>query len=1083
MKKKNGLMITGILILLALFTSPLWLWQLKPTEELNVLIVDKTVPDESYREHKGLVWLLNHFKLKKSGNEVYDLTEDYVGFVPSKEPPDFTVTELPDDLSPYEILYIADGYGVYEEEYVGGNLEGNRSELLYGGMTSAEVNRMKSSLVKNGQTLIAEFNTFGSPTEQQVKEQFYELLNIKWTGWMGRYFHDLSNNEVPVWLKHNYEKQYEEPYAFEGNGLVFVNEEDQVVVLNGEQLGSKHPMFRLTDKGLSEYSLDQDIQYNYWFDVVAANDEEEVQGYFELDLTQKGENILQDYQIPLSFPAVIHHENASYDSYYFAGDFADQDKVPNLYQLSGLSWFHQFFAFEKNGRTDTFFWKAYVPMMKQILTERDSKVSNKESVAAPRVTTEAGLKVMGKAGDEYLQVYRDGTWEDLLIKGVNMGIANPGSFPGETKISKDEYARWFEQISEMNANTVRVYTIHPPAFYEALYEHNHNRKDPIYLFQGVWVNEETFLDKKNAYDPLVMDEFKAEIKRTVDLIHANAEIEERSGHASGHYDYDVSPYLLGWVLGVEWDPEAVVGTNETNPTRTNYDGMYFRTDGVTPFETWLAEVMDYTAIYEAEQYGWQHPMSFTNWVTTDLLEHPAEPSETEDMVSVNPNVIQAKDSFVPGLFASYHIYPYYPDFLNYEEKYVDYVDHRGEKNNYAGYLQDMKVHHQMPLLVAEFGLPASRGLTHENVYGYDQGQHSEQEQGRLLTKLYEDIVEEKMAGGLVFAWHDEWFKRTWNTMDYDNPDRRPFWDNIQTNEQHFGLLSFEPDTKETQLHVDGDVSDWEARNAEPIYSGTEGPVKNVYMASDARALYIRVDYAEEQWNDQVKTSILLNTIANQGQSTIPGVPSFAEEGIDFLVQLNGTEKSRVLIDSYYDTFYYHYGHGLNMVESRSYANKKNNGIYHPIRFVLNKELTINQQTGPVTIPFSDYETGKLQYGIGNPDSDKFNSLSDFYQKDGILEVRLPWLLLNVKDPSKREIMGDIWSEKGIASSVVVDSISAAVIVTDGKQALSQRVPSASRSWMNYTWETWDEPVYYERLKKSYYILQDTFGGVDQSNSQ
>ena len=82
-----------------------------------------------------------------------------------------------------------------------------------------------------------------------------------------------------------------------------------------------------------------------------------------------------------------------------------------------------------------------------------------------------------------------------------------------------------------------------------------------------------------------------------------------------------------------------------------------------------------------------HPMSFTNWVTTDLLQHPAEPDENEDLVSVNPNVIKSKEIFFPGLFASYHIYPYYPDFLNFEEKYVEYIDHRGKKNNYAGYLQ------------------------------------------------------------------------------------------------------------------------------------------------------------------------------------------------------------------------------------------------------------------------------------------------------------------------------------------------------------------------------------------------------------
>ena len=28
-------------------------------------------------------------------------------------------------------------------------------------------------------------------------------------------------------------------------------------------------------------------------------------------------------------------------------------------------------------------------------------------------------------------------------------------------------------------------------------------------------------------------------------------------------------------------------------------------------------------------------------------------------------------------------------------------------------------------------------------------------------------------------------------MDYDNPDRRPYWSNAQTGEQQFGLLSFD----------------------------------------------------------------------------------------------------------------------------------------------------------------------------------------------------------------------------------------------------------------------------------------------------
>ncbi|MCT2534889.1 hypothetical protein NC661_03880 [Aquibacillus koreensis] len=1078
MTNKKGLFI-GVFLLVLLFSSPVWLWQLKGSEEVNVLIVDKTVPDQTYREHKGLVWLLNHLKVKQAVGKAYDVQEDYVGFVPTDQPPEFEVRELPDDLSAYDLLYVADGYGVYQDEYTGNNQNGARSELLYGGMTADEVTRIRSSLIENHQTLIAEFNTFGSPTEQHVREGFYDLLNVRWSGWMGRYFVDLQNNEVPIWLKQNFEKQYGESYDFEGSGLVFVHENDQVVVITDDELsGDDAVTFEPTEEALDLYDIDKEIAYNYWFDIVEAGDQEEVQADFNLHLSKSAEKQLTENEIPLTFPAVIHHENQSYDSYYFAGDFADQEQVPSMHGLSGIAWLQKQFAFDKAGRTDLFYWKAYVPVMKEIVLNLENE-RKEEAVSTPDIKVQDDMKYTGQSGENYLQVYKNGEWQDILVKGVNMGIAKPGAFPGETKITRAEYARWFEQISEMNANAIRVYTIHPPGFYQALYEHNQNSENPLYLFHGVWVNEEILVEKQNAYDPEVTEEFKAEIKRIIDIVNGNASIEARPGHASGEYVHDLSPYLLGWVIGIEWDPNVVVATNDKNPNKAAFDGNYFTTDNASPFENWLAEMMDFTATYEAENYQWQHPMSFTNWVTTDLLTHPAEPSEEEDMVSVDPNKIKAKDAFYPGQFASYHIYPYYPDFLNYEKKYVEYLDHRGEKNNYAGYLNDMKQHHNMPLLVAEFGIPASRGLTHENVYGLDQGHHSEQEQGQFLSRLFEDIVEEDVAGGLVFTWQDEWFKRTWNTMDYDNPDRRPFWDNIQTNEQHFGLLSFEPGTKEKQYLVDGDTSDWRANDAKPMIEASNGPIKNVYMASDERALYFRIDFEDENVSlADVNTSILLNTIPDQGQSSMPNVVNLNEQGIDFLVDLNGQENANVLIDSYYDTFYYHYGHVLNMIPQKDYASERNNGVYHPIRLALNKELTIERPDGAEIIPFSAYETGELLYGNGNPADPDSNTLADFFLKDGTLEIRLPWLLLNVKDPSQKQLMGDIWGRHGLDSSVTVDQIAAKIITTNANNKVMQKVPATDGEWIEYSWSNWQEPTYHERLKKSYGILRDTFREIN-----
>ncbi|MFP3471182.1 hypothetical protein R0J90_14170, partial [Micrococcus sp. SIMBA_144] len=76
------LFIVGIVLLIS---APFWLGQVKGDKDLDLLIIDKTVPDTTYREHKGLMWLLNQQKYVQSNGERYNLKEDYIGFVPKKD--------------------------------------------------------------------------------------------------------------------------------------------------------------------------------------------------------------------------------------------------------------------------------------------------------------------------------------------------------------------------------------------------------------------------------------------------------------------------------------------------------------------------------------------------------------------------------------------------------------------------------------------------------------------------------------------------------------------------------------------------------------------------------------------------------------------------------------------------------------------------------------------------------------------------------------------------------------------------------------------------------------------------------------
>ncbi|GGF26742.1 hypothetical protein GCM10010954_27230 [Halobacillus andaensis] len=674
------------------------------------------------------------------------------------------------------------------------------------------------------------------------------------------------------------------------------------------------------------------------------------------------------------------------------------------------------------------------------------------------------LSYPSRIQDNQMEVYQDGEWKSITIKGVNMGMAKPGTFPGEAGIQLEEYERWLKQIGEMNANAIRIYTLHPPEFYKALAEYNKKAEEPIYLLHGVWIDEEPLEEKRDAFDTDITQTFQQEMKKIVDVIHGEANIPEERGHASGTYKHDVSPYVIGWVIGIEWYPYLVDKMDKDYPNIEEYEGDYTYTENANPMEHWMAQQLDVLMSYEVDMYNSMRPLSFTNWVSTDNLEQPAEPLEQEDLATIDPNHIKTRnDAEFIGMFASYHVYPYYPDFLNLEEKYIEFKDHRGEKNNYAGYLHDLNESHDMPILIAEFGIPASRGLTHRNPFGWNQGFISETEQGDIVKRLYEDILQEEMLGGLIFTWQDEWFKRTWNTMDYDNPDRRPFWSNAQTNEQQFGLLSFD----RHKVKLNG-KDDWE--EGETLFEKNEGLLRKVMMDHDERYLYLKTHFSklDEPFWHKHDYEVYFSLRSGKG---IP-IPSSPKHAADYRLTLSDHQQAKIEVAGDYDPFFYSYA--KNGIEATKAEVENKAETYHPIRLALNKEI-MRPDTKEI-IPFESYETGKLRFGIGDPSYRNYDSLADYYysKETNILEIRIPWMLLNARDPSQKEFIGDLW-EDGIEASMTIDGIDVHPLLVQNGRVIDEFSNSTPSS---YNWEPWDLPKHRERLKQSYEVIQELFS---QSN--
>ncbi|WP_212933436.1 hypothetical protein [Robertmurraya siralis] len=1050
---------------LVIMVLPIFLWFLEDDKQLSIAVIDKTVPNETYREHKGIIWLLNHLKYSKKDKSPYSLVNDYYGFIPDDKQKSYKVSKLPNDYSNYDVIYIADTYGVYEQDlpWYEQDRRGARSEKIYGGLTEEEWGAIVNRLSQNEKSLlVAEYNTFASPTNEEVRKKVADFLGLNWSGWTGRYFQELNpakNKEIPQWIV----DEFGDSWRYEGEGFILVNDINyQVVVLeNNKHLKDKGISIRFTDQGSKQFGLTKSPNYEYWFDIVTAKSGSEVLAEYEWSLTEAGMELLNENEIPTEFAAVLKNGYGSATTYYFAGDYNDIEHVPSFYQMKGLQGAYSVL----NTFSDAaFYWKTYVPMMTSILESFESNRKKDNSVVD--IDTDK-LNYGARIENNSFEILKDNEWVRMRIKGVNLGMGKPGYFPGEAAITEEEYYRWFEQIGEMNANAIRVYTLHPPGFYDALKRYNESHEEKIYVFHGVWMNEEKIEESLDVFDKDILQEFQHEMKKIVDVVHGNNNVQPEAGHASGIYRSDISEYVIGWVIGIEWYPYMVLNMNEEYTSIGDFNGQYFETKDAKPFEHWLAKQLEFLVDYEIKHYQAIRPVSFTNWVTTDILEHPAEPNEQEDLVGVNPNVIYTKNEMnLTKQFASYHIYPYYPDFFNFEESYQTYVDHRGEFNSYAAYLSELHDAHRIPILVAEFGVPSSRGLTHENPFGWNQGFLSEKEQGEITSHLYEDIVAEELLGGLVFTWQDEWFKRTWNTMDYDNPDRRPYWSNAQTNEQQFGLLSF--DTHKIQ--VDGVTEDWKTA---PIYEKQDGQLKAMYVDHDERYLYIRLDINKVGSGHPV---ILLDVVPNQGNHHIAQFSSLSfKNGIDFYINLDEHESS-IRVDQYYDFFRYFYSKHLNLIDAKAAQSEKNTGFFSPIHYALNRELYLPQQKK--TLPFASYETGKLRQGNGNPEAEDYDSLADYYiSENGVVEMRIPWLLLQAKDPSQKEFIGDLYAD-GVSASKFIKEIFAGVMMVDKEGRVTDAFPSVEGQQLGemkgYSWENWDMPNYKERLKQSYYIVKEVF---------
>ncbi len=710
-----------------------------------------------------------------------------------------------------------------------------------------------------------------------------------------------------------------------------------------------------------------------------------------------------------------------------------------------------------------------------------------------------------RAGEDSLEIYSDG-WKKFFIKGINLGVGLPGYFPGEFAVKEGTYLKWFEQMAELGVNAVRVYTVHPPEFYRALHRFHASGKNRLYLFQGIWTELPAAGDFRGKK---FQESFRTELRSAVDAVYGNARLPEQRGKAHGAYEHDVSAWLAAFIVGREWESCAVKAFNERSGRKpTDFRGEFLSITAGTPFEAWIAETCDHLQHYEKQRYGVSHPVTTVSWATLDPLTHPSESTfedeyriqgitrreergacvdiHIEDAETLDLAKIEARDG--AGFFALYHAYPYYPDFLNH--------DYLAEPNTYLAYLRALKRHHgKQPVLIAEFGVPSSRESAHWHRDGWNQGGHNEARQGEVDGLLMQAIYDAGMAGGILFSWFDEWFKKNWLFEPYEHPaERKPLWFNHQDPEENYGLLAMYPSYPDKKSRLAGRDEDWQS--AHVLYEknddsmacrfpdGADNARRLLRLAAqhDEGFLYLRLDAHGPIDFEKAHYIIGLDTTgAGAGERLLPFRTKLkSPRGLSFLVHLAGRNASRILAARSYDK------NGNEKIGAiKPMASEEGAWVMMQSRTNIRR---ISKDGGKF-FPSHVVSMSRLTFGSLEEQHKEHSSLADFYVQGSMLELRIPWGLLNVTDPSSRTVL---WKEKGVETKEIksIGMIAVSYKPESGGVAAKQTglahnhadtLPAVfEESFVKaYAWEKWETPLFHSYRKKSYYAYQQKLSRIPE----
>ena len=370
-------------------------------------------------------------------------------------------------------------------------------------------------------------------------------------------------------------------------------------------------------------------------------------------------------------------------------------------------------------------------------------------------------------------------------------------------------------------------------------------------------------------------------------------------------------------------------------------------------------------------------------------------------------------------------------------------------NPYLGYLRELKAHYDYPILNAEFGLPTSWGNARYSPCGMNHGGLTEEEQGKYIMRMFNNMYDSNYCGAVMFSWVDEWFKQTWITRPFSS-DRQRMWHNICSPENNYGLIQFVPDPdfyekNRKTLNFDLENITRAAVWHDFAWFNVEIKLKSPLKSGDT--LWIAYDTYRR----------------DLGESTLPNHKKALDNRAEFLVRI--TSDSAIL---FVTKAYNMQGLLYQNCSSPAFKTKKTDGEpWIPYKWQIDEtHLKPNIQ-----------DIGNMQICKGDAKLSQHHAVQ--LRSDGSIFIRIPWTLLHFSDPSSFMVIDDdsspAFCKKNWCGGIFLNSIPsdegiAVTIVYDNEIAKNE--PYKWKNWNVRGQEVLNPNMFVEEEKASLEVIRN-----------